>query len=190
MTVEKKYKRRFDLVAPRPDDPTAKPRQMGDKARWLRLGSAFEREDGRIDCRIEMVPLLAWDGRFYLFEARAPEGTTTPSTYVAPEDRYRYTPPAARVDADTAAEPTAEPTEAAPETGFEYGARQLREIEAEDAARGSGPRAPPWANQPPKIHLNGASQGKTFCDLFAKEKNKVDDWAAVTCKRCLRLKPP
>lgn len=60
------YRRRFDIMLGVDRE--------GRKPRWVRLGSAFERENGRIDGCLDVIPVGPWDGTFCLFEARAKEG--------------------------------------------------------------------------------------------------------------------
>jgi hypothetical protein len=43
------------------------PKDGKSKTRWVRIGTAFENEDGRIDVHIDAWPVGEFDGKIYLF---------------------------------------------------------------------------------------------------------------------------
>lgn len=55
--------RRWNIVVPK-----TVTRAAGEKTRWVRLGTAFERDEGRIDLHLDALPVGEFDGRLYLFE--------------------------------------------------------------------------------------------------------------------------
>ena len=65
------------------------PREGPKKTRWVRIGTAFERDNGRIDVVIDAWPVGEFDGRIYLFTRDAgekePEPGETPPRHQAGE---------------------------------------------------------------------------------------------------------
>jgi len=56
--------RRWNVVVPK-----TVTRAAGEKTRWVRLGTAFERDEGRIDLHLDALPVdRDWNGQLYLFE--------------------------------------------------------------------------------------------------------------------------
>lgn len=118
------------------------PKDGKEKTRWVRIGTAFEREDGRrIDLHIDAWPVGDFDGKCYLFER---EDEKEPEPNEVPQR------PAERERADWQTD------EYVPKTHFQ---------DAREPYRG-------------------------VCGHFAKRPYRAKDWAAVTCKACLKHRPP
>ena len=82
------YVRRFDICVIREEGEGRK------KAYWPKLGTAFERDDGKISGTLDSVPTFPWDGRIFLFpvEEEAEAGREPGKIRATPDESKRYVP--------------------------------------------------------------------------------------------------
>lgn len=141
------------------------PKEGPKKTRWVRIGTAFEKEDGRIDLHVDAWPVGDFDGRLFLFPRPDAETETGPGE--AP-----WMPPRHQAGERDGAAPGPTPDEAYEPPGERKGGFKLPEGYVH------------------KVHFADPEGGfKGVCGSWAKKGNRVKDWAGVTCRRCREHAP-